>query len=127
MPVRAAVYLIALAASAIAHGWEALAIPALIIGGFEAVRLYWRRRKSARWHGWPATRGTVDSVNVRLDRIYFAELGYGYAVDGERYSGFHQTGFDNEQSAWEFCQAFSESEVEVRYDPKEPRISLLAI
>ena len=127
MPLRAAVYLLALAASAIAHGWQALAIPALIIGGFEAIQLYLKKRKGAKWRGWPATRGTVDSVNVRLDRIYFAELGYCYFVDGERYSGFHQTGFDGEEPAWEFCRALAGTEVEVRYDPKEPRISLLAI
>jgi len=127
MPIRAAVYLLALAASATARGWQAFAIPALLIGGFEGIQLYLKRRKAMKWHGWPATRGTVDSVNVRLDRIYFAELGYGYSVDGERYSGFHQTGFDREEAAWEFCRALAGSEVEVRYDPKEPRISLLAI
>jgi|SRR5450755_123324 hypothetical protein len=127
MPVRAAVYLLALAASALAHGWQALAFPALLIGGFEAVQLYLKQRKSTRWHGWPATLGIVESVNVRRDRIYFAELGYGYSVDGERYSGFHQTGFDGEEPAWEFCRALAGTNVEVRYDPKEPRISLLAI
>ncbi len=127
MPVRAAVYLLALAASAIEHGCQALAIPALIICGFEGFQLYLKRRRALKWHGWPATRGTVDSVNVRLERMYFAELVYCYFVEGERYSGFHQTGFDGEERAWEFCRALAGAEVEVRYDPKEPRISLLAI
>lgn len=125
MRVRAGVYVIALVASALANGWMRVVVPALLIGGFEATHLY--RRKSRRWHGWPVTRGTVDSVSVRLDRLYFGELGYSYCVDDRRYSGFHQTGFDSEELAWEFCRAFERALVEVRYDSKEPQISLLAI
>jgi len=126
MWLRVGVYIFALLASALSHGWMMLVWPAFIIGGFEVIQLY-RQQKSRRWRGWPVTRGTVDNVNVRLDRLYFGELGYSYCVEGRRYSGFHQTGFDNEELAWEFCRALEKSLVEVRYDPKEPQISLLAI
>jgi len=60
-------------------------------------------------------------------RLYFGELGYSYCVEGQRYSGFHQTGFESEEPAWEFCRALDTLLVEVRYDPKEPQISWLAI
>jgi len=127
MPVRAVVYVGALLASALVSGWRSLAVLVAIIGGFEAFQYLGRKRGLPRWHNWPATRGIVDLVNVRREQVYFAELNYSYTVDGHRYAGFHQTGFDTEESAWTFCRTFEKCVVEVRYDPKEPQISLLAI
>src|SRR5262249_23773813 len=86
----------------------------------------WVRAKN-----WPSADGTVETGEVSTHRsrsgveTATATLGYSYRIHGDYYSGYHTEVFNDEQKAWSYVDQLRRQTIPVRYDPKNPEISVL--
>lgn len=102
----------------------------LTIGLLFSIRRWpeWLRR--ARSSNWPTAQGViqngkVSTVRGRGGEMATAQLAYSYQLDGTYYSGYHTESFNDEQKPWSYVDALKGRSVQVRYDPRNPAVSVL--
>jgi len=107
--------------------WIIGAILALI----ESFRLTLRKRKSSRW---PQVEGAVQPCSVLPGDAsllsspfkYRSIFGYAFPANGSRYAGFFALEAENEATAIEWQKGLPGTAVTIRYDPRNPDVSVLA-
>ncbi len=87
------------------------------------VRAFFR----ARSQNWSKTEAVIKTVVASEHTLYpYAEIGYAYKVNLERYSGKYKKGFWYPDSAHRFARRFTPSEhLTIRADPGNPERSYL--
>jgi hypothetical protein len=95
----------------------------------------WRAFASYRAETWILIPATVETVNVSVRRTCLtralilefanAELAYSYELSGERFSGYTQRLFYDEQTAWTYADQWKGHQVMVRCDQRNPVRSVL--
>jgi hypothetical protein len=88
-----------------------------------------RRRESAAW---PAASGVVQSATVRLvtntlQGQYAVETVYSYLAGSERYGGYAQRLFRKESEAEAEAARLRDASAVVKYNPRNPEMSLLSL
>jgi hypothetical protein len=102
--------------------------PELVILAAQSLRLAWRRGRS---RSWPIAPGTVHPVGVKpgwgflAPAQYRSIFGYAFPANGSRYAGFFAVEAGREGDALAMQKEMSGTGVTVRYDPKNPDISIL--
>jgi len=95
------------------------------------IRQQWRQRNS---DSWPWAKISVDESEVEVAfrgkygeaRGFSVNIGYSYAVDGQRYSGtYHSPLFDSERQAKDFLEGLQGLRPPARYQPHKPEKSVL--
>jgi hypothetical protein len=97
---------------------------------FVAIRFFVRTRRAPHW---PSIPGKIERADVLppgsspyLRLLSFRSMfSYAYMVNGSKYWGSFVVVAEDLQSATELQQRVDGCAVMVRYDPKNPRISLL--
>ena|SRR5690242_7341152 len=75
---------------------------------------------------WPTVEGRIETADVNVFRgLAFAEVGYSYVVQGERYSGYLLQQFGDEQLAWDYTNNLRGQSVTVRYKLAHPDVSAI--
>jgi hypothetical protein len=76
---------------------------------------------------WPRTTGIVESAEPQPigKSAWVGELRYSYQVDGEYYSGLHQTETGSQEEAEAAVEGWKGKSVAVRYSPDDPSISVM--
>lgn len=98
----------------------------LALVGFEFSR--WMKFRGA--DSWPATQGTIESLDVKEVRTrsthYFAlDAAYSYSVNGEYYSGRFTKNFDTESEASDYAESLKGRLVSLRYRAADAATSCL--
>jgi hypothetical protein len=84
--------------------------------------------RAVRAASWPMTEGIIEHGSVTsFAEQSLGELAYSYSVEGERYSGYFQQQFAQEQDAWDYIHALKRQAVFVRYKPGTPELSAIRI
>jgi hypothetical protein len=84
----------------------------------------WLRAVAGR--NWPTVQGRIETVTVKtVGDQSLAELGYSYAVQGSRYSGYLSLQFSDEQIAWDFATGLEDRCVIIRYRTTDPEVSAI--
>jgi uncharacterized protein DUF3592 len=101
---------------------------AVVLGlaGFEFSR--WIKFRGA--DSWPATQGTIESLDVKEVRTrsahYFAlDAAYSYSVNGEYYSGRFTKNFETESEASDYAESLRGRPVSLRYRAEDAGTSCL--
>jgi hypothetical protein len=96
---------------------------AIAIAGGTGIAL-WLRRRSARY--WPITRGKVEHASCfENSGTWLTDISYSYCVDNEFYSGQFQLKAGSELKASDEIVRWNDQNIEVRYSPKDPDISVV--
>jgi hypothetical protein len=98
----------------------------LALVGFEFSR--WMKFRGA--DSWPATQGTIESLDVKEVRTrsthYFAlDAAYSYSVNGEYYSGRFAKNFETESEASDYAESLKGRPVSLRYKAADAGTSCL--
>lgn len=84
----------------------------------------WLRKRSAGV--WPTTFGKVESVSSYQDNlIWHTDISYSYSVGPDFYSGHFQLDSRSEQRANQEEQRWKGQSIQVRYSPKDPKVSVI--
>ena len=112
-----------------------VSILCILAGAVVFGRWILQRRKYRLAATWPVELGHLDSSRVVFESgggqpgvasAYYAELNYSYAVEGARYSGMARRRFIRKDSAENWLQRFTNSNMlTIRYSPKAPADSVL--
>lgn len=102
-----------------------LRLPFLVVRWF--LLRVWRALGNYRSAVWNPVPATIESGNVEVRRTCLtralivefadAELAYSYEVNGNRYSGYCQHSFFDEQRAWNFVDRWKGRQVMIRCHP----------
>lgn len=112
-----------------APGFILFGVSLAIWAGQSVLRAFIRRASES----WPATTGTVESVEVDLDdpresglrSPYELRIAYSYRAGGDWYSGFDSRRFGRESEVDEASRGLRGKNVFVRYNPQRPEESVV--
>ena len=115
-----------------------------VLGALGVIRLVYLRNRAEKAASWPSTPGIVRSVSLRKaatspsisghsvrTRVYIVSLSYSYSVGGKQYVGTRvQFGAPRRETVRDaaeerYTRYRVDQEVSVRYDPVDPRESVL--
>ena len=89
--------------------------------------ILWLRKRSARY--WPIVCGRVEHASSfeKSPGVWLTDISYSYRVADDFYSGQFQLKARSEQKADAAAAQWKDRNIEIRYSPREPELSVVRI